>query len=175
MSENSFSAPLSSSSSATGFGLGYGIAIAVGILVLISTIMLASYLCVRIKSTGPGPTTSGARINRVPSFSSPPAASAAGPRLGLDGPAIESCCGPKFAAPKGLVGPCAICLGEYGPGEILRRVPDCGHCFHAGCVDEWLRVSATCPFCRSSPVPSAAATPVATPLSELIPLAVNAR
>ena len=29
-------------------GLGYGIAIAVGILVLVSSIMLASYVCIRV-------------------------------------------------------------------------------------------------------------------------------
>lgn len=180
-----------SPSSSAGVGLGYGIAIAVGILVLISTIMLASYLCVRIKSTAPaGPTTSGHRINRVPSFSSSSSAPPP-PALGLDGPTIESCC-PKFpyarhVAPqqqqqqqrqkgrRGVVGPCAICLGDYEEGEMVRVVLECDHSFHARCVDEWLRMSATCPVCRSSPVPSPVATPVATPLSELIPLAAYPR
>lgn len=36
----------------TGVGLEYGIAIAVSILVLISTIILASHMCVRIKANG---------------------------------------------------------------------------------------------------------------------------
>ncbi|XP_008788609.1 putative RING-H2 finger protein ATL69 [Phoenix dactylifera] len=187
MSANSLSAPLPSSpSSAADVGLGYGIAIAVGLLVLVSTIMLASYVCVRVKGSGDGPRSSAA------SSSSPSAAAhgdssdggnpsdaAAFVGVGLDGPAIEAYY-PKFvhkfgggaAAP---AGPCPICLAEYEGGEALRRVPECGHCFHAACVDEWLRVSATCPLCRSSPVPSVAATPVATPLSELIPLAVHAR
>ncbi|KAK4756002.1 hypothetical protein SAY87_009759 [Trapa incisa] len=37
--------------SAAGVSLGYGIAIAVSILVLISTIMMASYACVRINAS----------------------------------------------------------------------------------------------------------------------------
>lgn len=98
--------------------------------------------------------------------------------VGLDAPTIESY--PKFIFPgSGLAiigrqqghGMCSICLGEYAAGEVLTRMPDCKHCFHAGCVDEWLRMSATFPMCHQWPEPS----PVATWLSELIPLAVHAR
>ncbi|RWW14652.1 hypothetical protein GW17_00021556 [Ensete ventricosum] len=175
MSPDSFSAPLAEAPpSAAGVGLGYGIAIAVGILVLVSTIMLASYVCVRVKGGTHRPFS-------APSLPVRSAASAPGAAavvlvtpLGLDGPAIEAFY-PKFVCGQGgasaPAGPCPICLAEYEAGEALRRAPDCGHCFHAGCVGEWLRVSATCPLCRSSPVPSAAATP----LSELIPLAAHAR
>ena len=42
---------------------------------------------------------------------------------------------------------CAICLSDYEPGEQLRVLP-CGHRFHKACVDEWLRVNASCPTCR---------------------------
>lgn len=165
---------------AGGVGLGYGIATAVGILVLVSTIMLASYACVRAKggardrrrsSTTPGGASSGAGAASRPE---PEVVLVVG---GLDAPTIESY--PKFVfSGSGRAtgghqggGTCSICLGEYAAGEVLRRMPDCKHCFHAGCVDEWLRVSATCPMCRQSPGPS----PLATPLSELIPLAVHAR
>ncbi|KAG1365488.1 putative RING-H2 finger protein ATL69 [Cocos nucifera] len=181
MSANSLPSPLPVSTSA-GVGLGYGIAIAVGLLVLVSTIMLASYVCVRVKGNNSSPSSTAV----APSSTTVSTASIAGGSpsdvatfvvVGLDRPTIEAYY-PKFvykaemAAPPG---PCPICLAEYEGGEALRRVPECGHCFHAACVDEWLRVSATCPLCRSSPVPSPAATPVATPLSELIPLAVHAR
>ena len=42
---------------------------------------------------------------------------------------------------------CAICLSDYESGEQLRVLP-CGHRFHKACVDEWLRVNASCPTCR---------------------------
>ncbi|KAJ8461194.1 hypothetical protein OPV22_034120 [Ensete ventricosum] len=176
MSSYSLSAPLAEATAAAGgVGLGYGIAIAVGILVLVSTILLASYLCVRVKSDVHTPPPAARPAALAPDGS---AAVVVETVVGLDGLAIESFY-PKFACgQRGALappGPCPICLAEYEGGEVLRRAPDCGHCFHAGCVDEWLRVSATCPLCRSSPVPSAAATPMATPLSELIPLAAHPR
>ncbi|MQM05931.1 hypothetical protein Taro_038750 [Colocasia esculenta] len=177
MSSSFISSPLPDSAApANGVGLGYGIAIAVGILVLISTIMLASYVCVRVKGGGQQAAREGAAPVSAPAAVVLDVVAT----VGLDGATIESY--PKFVyggahggpQPKPAGGPCPICLSEYRPGETMRRIPECEHCFHAGCVDEWLRVSATCPVCRNSPVPSAATTPLATPLSELIPLAVHA-
>ncbi|KAF8005635.1 hypothetical protein BT93_K0039 [Corymbia citriodora subsp. variegata] len=55
-------------------------------------------------------------------------------------------------------GSCSICLGEYKEGELLRLLPECRHFFHMKCVDTWLRLHATCPVCRTSPV--ALAVPV---------------
>ncbi|KAM0864252.1 hypothetical protein ACQ4PT_044052 [Festuca glaucescens] len=54
---------------------------------------------------------------------------------------------------------CAICLGLVREGETVRRLPACGHLFHAGCVDEWLRAHATCPLCRAA-VRAAARPPI---------------
>ncbi|KAM0951030.1 putative chromatin regulator PHD family [Dioscorea sansibarensis] len=192
MSTASFSSPLppataNATATAAGVGLGYGIAIAVGILVLVSTIMLASYLCVRVKGRSTGHhhhhhqhqhhhSTGGSSNSNTTTTA---ATATTTLNLGLDRPTIESF--PKFLfgsqvnLQRPITGPCPICLSEYKPGEAIRCVPECDHCFHAGCVDEWLQVSASCPLCRSSPVPSAASTPLATPLSELIPLAVHAR
>lgn len=34
---------------------------------------------------------------------------------------------------------CAICLEDYRTRQVLRILP-CGHDFHHGCIDEWLRV-----------------------------------
>lgn len=45
---------------------------------------------------------------------------------------------------------CSICLSDYRESEVVRVMPDCGHMFHAVCIDQWLRRHATCPFCRSS-------------------------
>ena len=45
---------------------------------------------------------------------------------------------------------CAVCLERMKIGERARRLDQCGHRFHAKCVDKWLRRSETCPLCRQS-------------------------
>lgn len=42
---------------------------------------------------------------------------------------------------------CCICLGRYEEGVRVRELP-CTHTFHMACVDQWLRISATCPLCK---------------------------
>lgn len=44
---------------------------------------------------------------------------------------------------------CAVCL-EHLVGCATRpvRALRCGHCFHTGCVDQWLRGNPGCPLCR---------------------------
>eukprot|EP00981_Chlorochromonas_danica_P001708 scaffold369_cov177-Ochromonas_danica.AAC.41 len=49
----------------------------------------------------------------------------------------------------GQIPTCPICLNEMALGESARSLR-CGHLFHQQCVDEWLRVNATCPTCRKS-------------------------
>lgn len=140
--------------------LGYGIAIAVGVLVFISTVMLASYICVRAKAGA------AAVLLADDDGGGAPAASAV-VVLGLDGPAIDALypkllhvgVGDDDDACAGAQ--CAICLGEFVAGDALRRGPGCGHRFHAECAERWLRVSATCPVCRDSPLPSLMTTPLA--------------
>eukprot|EP00602_Paraphysomonas_sp_CaronLab_P000885 CAMPEP_0185031734 /NCGR_PEP_ID=MMETSP1103-20130426/19358_1 /TAXON_ID=36769 /ORGANISM="Paraphysomonas bandaiensis, Strain Caron Lab Isolate" /LENGTH=186 /DNA_ID=CAMNT_0027567357 /DNA_START=595 /DNA_END=1155 /DNA_ORIENTATION=- len=44
---------------------------------------------------------------------------------------------------------CPICLNDMAVGEKVRVMP-CKHVFHSQCVDEWLRVNASCPTCRMS-------------------------
>ncbi|OIT01994.1 PREDICTED: RING-H2 finger protein ATL20-like [Nicotiana attenuata] len=48
-------------------------------------------------------------------------------------------------------GTCPICLSDYQPKETLRTIPECNHYFHAECIDEWLKLNATCPLCRNTP------------------------
>jgi len=42
---------------------------------------------------------------------------------------------------------CGICLSEYQYGEELRTLP-CKHHFHTECVDKWLVLHKSCPFCK---------------------------
>jgi E3 ubiquitin-protein ligase RNF38/44 len=58
---------------------------------------------------------------------------------------------------------CAICLSDFEAGEELRLLP-CSHRFHKTCVDEWLRVNASCPTCRQNIVADVQ-TEVANPVS----------
>ncbi|XP_015055368.1 RING-H2 finger protein ATL20-like isoform X1 [Solanum pennellii] len=46
---------------------------------------------------------------------------------------------------------CPICLVEYIPGDSIRIIPVCQHCFHVQCIDGWLKMKSTCPVCRNSP------------------------
>ncbi|KAI3721726.1 hypothetical protein L2E82_32744 [Cichorium intybus] len=48
---------------------------------------------------------------------------------------------------------CSVCLVDYKPANIIRLLPKCGHLFHRKCIDTWLKVHATCPVCRNSPLP----------------------
>lgn len=43
---------------------------------------------------------------------------------------------------------CSICLGEFEEEEDIRQLP-CEHCFHSGCIREWLTAhSSQCPLCQ---------------------------
>ncbi|XP_043688982.1 E3 ubiquitin-protein ligase At4g11680-like [Telopea speciosissima] len=42
---------------------------------------------------------------------------------------------------------CCICLANYRDEEEIRQLP-CSHIFHQRCVDQWLRIISSCPFCK---------------------------
>ncbi|MCL7038146.1 hypothetical protein MKW94_028379 [Papaver nudicaule] len=90
--------------------------------------------------------------------------------VGLDGTTIESypkiTLGESRRIPTPNDGTCSICLSEYCPKDTVRTIPDCKHCFHAECIDEWLRMNASCPLCRTSPSPMA--SPLASPITHPI-------
>ncbi|KAK6918222.1 Wall-associated receptor kinase, galacturonan-binding domain [Dillenia turbinata] len=77
---------------------------------------------------------------------------------GLGQSTIESYAKLVLGESKRLPGPngitCPICLSDYCTKETIRCIPECKHCFHAECIDEWLRNSGTCPVCRNSPASS---------------------
>lgn len=169
-------------------GLGYAIAIAFGFLVFLSTVILASYICCRSaaarrrrrrldsESTLHNPdhpnetSTYLPRIIFVAEDENDEVSSSENVVVGLDLAVINSY--PKFQFSKrfgsfgGNDSVCPICLCEYKESEMLRLLPDCKHYFHVTCIDAWLKLNASCPVCRNSPLP----TPLSTPLSELVPL-----
>ncbi|XP_020599031.1 RING-H2 finger protein ATL8 [Phalaenopsis equestris] len=48
---------------------------------------------------------------------------------------------------------CSVCLSAFSDGQRVRQL-QCGHGFHASCIDKWLRSPATCPICRADVFPS---------------------
>ncbi|XP_047342706.1 E3 ubiquitin-protein ligase At1g63170-like [Impatiens glandulifera] len=42
---------------------------------------------------------------------------------------------------------CCICLAKYNDNEEIRQLP-CSHIFHLKCVDQWLRITSSCPLCK---------------------------
>jgi len=43
---------------------------------------------------------------------------------------------------------CSICLCTFERGDVVRRLPSCGHTFHRPCIDLWLLRRADCPLCK---------------------------
>jgi Ring finger domain len=164
-------------SSFSSLGLGYSIAITVGLLLLVSALLISSYICYRRRrraastsiSSNPSPGSTLPRIIFVSEDESDEenhiSAHACSP-TGLDPAAIGSYPKFPFSAKNGGETTCSICLCEYREAEMLRMLPDCRHYFHLMCIDAWLRLNASCPVCRTSPMP----TPLSTPLSEVVPL-----
>ncbi|XP_010033643.2 RING finger protein 215 [Eucalyptus grandis] len=57
------------------------------------------------------------------------------------------------SAPCAAGGVCTVCLGEVSSDGKVRRLAECGHCFHAECIDTWLGYRRTCPLCRTTVSP----------------------
>ncbi|KAM0006139.1 putative transcription factor C2H2 family [Helianthus debilis subsp. tardiflorus] len=168
----------------TNLGLGYAIAIAFGFLVLFSSLLLASYICFRHRNHFPNPNpNSGITSDNgngviVPSIIFVDETNNNEQQnnncvVGLDQSVINTYPKVTFSniIMKGMDPVCAICLSEYREAEMMRMLPECKHCFHLTCVDAWLKLNASCPVCRSSPLP----TPLSTPLAEVVPLSQYGR
>ncbi|XP_004506591.1 RING-H2 finger protein ATL33 [Cicer arietinum] len=44
---------------------------------------------------------------------------------------------------------CPVCLSAFTDDEKLRKLSCCKHCFHADCINLWLRNHSSCPICRA--------------------------
>ena len=42
---------------------------------------------------------------------------------------------------------CAVCMDDVEVGQSQRVLPQCGHAFHAACIDQWLLKKPVCPLC----------------------------
>lgn len=146
-------------------GFRYGMGVSIGVLILITTITLTSYFCKRnqhsssTSETNQDSTHVHHHHHHVIIDVDP----------GLDEATIQSYPKILYSEAKGnsTSSCCPICLGDYKGNHLLRLLPDCNHLFHLKCIDMWLRLNPTCPVCRTSPLP----TPLATPLAEVVPLA----
>lgn len=153
-----FGSPFAGLSNAGKFGLGVGVGVP-GLLLLIFITKYAINKKNRrshVEHNAPSlPTTTVAP--QPPTFVT-----------GLDKLTIDSYPMTVLGASKRLPKPsdstCAICLSEYQPKDTIRTVPACNHYFHSNCIDEWLKLNATCPVCRNSPEESfgRAATPMSS-------------
>ncbi|XP_048127298.1 putative RING-H2 finger protein ATL21A isoform X2 [Rhodamnia argentea] len=130
-------------------GARYAIIVGVGIPAILFLLGLLCFLCGRVKSCARG--RRPAVVGEFATAVAPQSALVSG----LDGVVIESypkiVLGESKRLPKPDDSTCSICLSEYQPKETLKTIPQCNHCFHANCIDEWLRLNATCPVCRNSP------------------------
>ncbi|XP_047323609.1 RING-H2 finger protein ATL20-like [Impatiens glandulifera] len=127
----------------------YAITVGAGLPAMLCVIGMLCFVCGKLKSRGSTSQNPRPRYEFNSSVAPQPTLV-----IGLDGPTIESfpklVLGESRRLPKPNDNICPICLSEYHPKETLRTLPDCTHCFHADCVDEWLRLNASCPVCRSS-------------------------
>ncbi|OMO79764.1 Zinc finger, RING-type [Corchorus capsularis] len=89
------------------------------------------------------------------SGSAEPQLAAATAANGLDRSRIEAYpitfLGESCRLPRPNDNTCSICLSEYKAKETIRTITECDHYFHSNCIDEWLKLHATCPVCRNSP------------------------
>ncbi|KAK9910297.1 hypothetical protein M0R45_034265 [Rubus argutus] len=157
--------------------------IALGFLVLLSTLLLASYICCRVsrhqrsqQNQQPQPqnpnSSDGIILPRIIFVAEDdienPENDDENSVVGLHQNVINSY--PKFPFSKDMGGgdssTCSICLCDYREFEMLRMMPECRHHFHLLCLDAWLKLNGSCPVCRNSPLP----TPLSTPLQEVVPL-----
>ncbi|KQK00791.1 hypothetical protein BRADI_3g51810v3 [Brachypodium distachyon] len=60
----------------------------------------------------------------------------------------SSCCHDTAAAAAATT--CIVCLEKLEAADEVRRLGNCAHAFHRGCIDRWIDLGRmTCPLCRA--------------------------
>ncbi|XP_030538120.1 brassinosteroid-responsive RING protein 1-like [Rhodamnia argentea] len=56
---------------------------------------------------------------------------------------------------------CSVCLHDFEADDEIRRLLNCRHVFHWGCLDRWIGYARrTCPLCRAPVVPDEVEGPI---------------
>ena len=45
---------------------------------------------------------------------------------------------------------CSICYKDYKNNDLIIKLPNCNHFYHAECILKWLKTNNSCPMCRES-------------------------
>lgn len=53
----------------------------------------------------------------------------------------------NFSEWLGIDNSCPICMEDYAETDPITKL-NCGHYFHQACINEWLKKSSLCPYCR---------------------------
>ena len=61
---------------------------------------------------------------------------------------------------------CSICLGDISLFDRKVSVLNCGHFYHASCLNDWLKVELNCPECRAQVTRGAFATNIYPKLNQ---------
>ncbi|KAM0942155.1 putative transcription factor C2H2 family [Dioscorea sansibarensis] len=114
-------------------------------------VILAALLCALICAVGLALAARCAWLRRYSLPSSRGARTPTPPNKGLKKKALRALPKVSFdpaSAASGKIAECAICLADFAEGDEIRILPQCGHGFHAVCVDTWLGSHSSCPSCR---------------------------
>ncbi|KAL5709048.1 RING-type E3 ubiquitin transferase [Ranunculus cassubicifolius] len=136
--------------------VSYMFVVPVVIVLVITLVALGSYIYKALTSSIPA--------RQIYLFAHPQDIVSVAVEIGIDETTIQSYPTLRYSKAtldnKETTSCCSICLSDYKNSDILRLLPECGHLFHFGCIDPWLRMHPTCPVCRHSPIP----TPLSTPM-----------
>ncbi|XP_073137762.1 RING-H2 finger protein ATL66-like [Henckelia pumila] len=116
--------------------------ILLSIIFLLTPIFLCARWAIQRCRNSPPPSNSSTHMASLPPK----------PTLGLDPVAINDIPVVTYGSTAAEASPggaeCCICLGIYGDEDEVKILPQCRHCFHKECVDEWLKNQSSCPLCR---------------------------
>ncbi|KAK4415835.1 putative RING-H2 finger protein ATL21A [Sesamum alatum] len=125
--------------------------VTMAIIFVICLLRLTHSLAGRSETNSSSPTADVLPVSATATAAAAPQRSTAG---GMDEFKISACTelvavGESRTSSEPDSNTCPICLDSYHPKELIRCIAKCDHCFHAECIELWLRNSRTCPVCRT--------------------------